>query len=138
MTSTERTEGAVLTGLIIIDEADLLIPHSQGTPLHKGPRDKRLNLLIPLKELPCPLGEAQGLGHEADLRAQTLLAVVAAQEVAVNQIAAQVMGLGLVQFSPLLHMPLLLLPLLFLTQMSRAGALELKYRICQSDPQTPV
>lgn len=128
----------MLTGLITIDEADLLIPHSQGTPLLNGPRDKRLNLLIPLKERHCPLGEAQGLGHEADPQVQTLLAVVAAQGVEVNQIAAQVMGLGLVPFSLQLHMPLLLLPLLFSTQMSRAEALELKFRICRSGQQTPV
>lgn len=118
------TEGAVLTGRIIIGEADLLIPHSQGTLLHSGPRDKHLNLLIPLKELPCHLEEAQDLGHKADLQALTRLAVVAAQEVAVNQTAAQVMGLGLVQFSHQLLMRLLLQLLSFLTQMSRAGALE--------------
>lgn len=117
------TEGAVWIGRIIIDEADPLIPHSQGTHLHNGPRDKRLNLLIPPKELPCPLEEAQGLGREVDLQAQILLAVVAAQEVAVNQIAAQVMALGLVRFNHRQHMHLLQL-LSFLTQMSRAEALE--------------
>lgn len=99
------TEVDVLIERIIIVEADHRIPHSrEDTLLHRGPRDKLLNLLIPLKEHRCPLKEARNLDPVADLQAQTLLAAVAAQEVAVNQIAAQVMNLGLVQFSHRLHM----------------------------------
>lgn len=68
---------------IIIVEADHRIPHSrEDTLLHRGPRDKLLNLLIPLKEHRCPLKEARNLDPVADLQAQTLLAAVAAQEVA--------------------------------------------------------
>uniref|UniRef100_A0AAV2M7E0 Uncharacterized protein n=1 Tax=Knipowitschia caucasica TaxID=637954 RepID=A0AAV2M7E0_KNICA len=72
VTSTEMTEDDALTGHITIDEADLLIPHSQDNLLHNGAEDRLLNLLIPLKDLPCHLDDAHGLGHIADLRVQIL------------------------------------------------------------------
>lgn len=113
-----------LTGLAATGEAGPLIPHSQGTSPLNGPWDKPLNLLIPQRERPCPLEEAHDLDHGADLQAQILLAAVAAQEVEVNQIAAQVMDPGRVLFSHQLHMFLLLQLQWYLTQMNHAGVLE--------------
>ena len=82
VTCTEMTEDDVLTELTIIGEADRLIPHSQGTLPHNGPRDKPPKPLIRLKELLCPLVEAHDLGPAADLQALILSAAPAARAVA--------------------------------------------------------
>lgn len=82
VTSTEMTEEEELTELTIIAEVDHLIPHNRDTLPHNGPRDKLPKLLIPLKELLCPLGEAHNLNPVADLQAQILSAARAAQEAA--------------------------------------------------------
>lgn len=137
VTYTEMTEDDELIEPIITAGADHLIPHSLGTLPHNGPRDKPPKLLIPQKELLCPLGEAHDLDHAADLQARILSAAPAARAVAVIPTAAQVMGHGHVLFSRQLHMHLLSL-LWCLTQKSRAEALELKCKTYQCAPQTQV
>ena len=62
--------------------ADHLIPHSQGTLHHNGPRDKPPKRLIPPKELLCPLGEVLDLDPAADLRALILSPAPAARAAA--------------------------------------------------------
>lgn len=79
---TEMTEDDVLIEPTITVEADHLTPHSQGTLPHNGPRDKPPKLLIPLKELLCPLGEAHDLDPAADLQALILSAAPAARAAA--------------------------------------------------------
>lgn len=123
VTYTEMTEDDVLIEPTITVGADHLIPHSQDTPPHNGPRDKLPKLLIPLKELLCPLGEARDLDPAADLPALTLSAAPAARVAAVIQTAAQVMVLGHALFSLLQHMHPLS-PQWCLTLMSHGGALE--------------
>lgn len=123
VTYTEMTEDDVLIEPTITVGADHLIPHSQDTLPHNGPRDKLPKLLIPLKELLCPLGEAHDLDPAADLPALTLSVAPAARVAAAIQTAVQVMVLGHALFSLLLHMHLLS-PLWCLTLMSHGGALE--------------
>lgn len=82
VTSTEMTEDDVLIELTITAEADHLIPPSQDTLPHNGPRDRPPKLPIPLKELLCPLGEAHVLNPAADLQALILSAAPAVQAVA--------------------------------------------------------
>lgn len=82
VTYTEMTEDDVLIELTITAGADRLILHSQGILPHNGPRDKPPKLLIPLKELLCPLGEARDLDPGADLRALILSAAPAARAAA--------------------------------------------------------
>lgn len=66
VTYTEMTEDDVLIEPTITAGADHLIPLRQGTHPHNGPRDKPPKLLIPLKELLCPLEEARDLDPGAD------------------------------------------------------------------------
>lgn len=82
VTCTEMTEDGVLIELIITVAAGHLIPHSQGTLPHNGPQDKTPKLLIPLKELLCPLGEARDLDPAVDPRALILSAAPAARAAA--------------------------------------------------------
>lgn len=82
VTCTEMTEDGVLIEPIITAGADHLIPHSQGTLPLNGPRGKPPKLLIPLKEPPCLLGEAQSLDLAAGLQALILSAVPAARAAA--------------------------------------------------------
>lgn len=82
VTYTEMTEDDVLIEPTITVGADHLIPHSPGTLPHNGPRDKPPKLLIPLKELLCPLGEAHDLDPTADLRALIRSAAPAARAAA--------------------------------------------------------
>lgn len=137
VTCTEMTEDGELIELTTTVEADHLIPLSQGIHPHNGPRDKPPKRLTRPKELPCPPGEARGLGLTADLRALILSAAQAARAVAVIQTAAQVMGRVLALFSRRLHM---LLPshLWGLTPMNHAEALELKCKTYPYAPQTQV
>lgn len=81
VTCTEMTEGDVPIEPIT-DEADRLIPRSQGNLRLKGPQGKPPKLLIPLKEPPYLPGEAQDRGPTADLQVLTLSAALAAQAVA--------------------------------------------------------
>lgn len=130
------TEDGGLIEPTITVGADRLIPHSQGTLPHNGPRDKPPKLLIPLKELLCPLGEVHDLDPAADLQALILSAAPAAPAAAAIQTAVQVMDLGHALFSRQLHMPLHLR--WDLTQMSLEEALELKCKTYQCAPQTRV
>lgn len=82
VTYTEMTEDDGLTEPTITVGADHLIPHSQGILLHNGPRDKPPKLLIPPKELLCPLGEVPDLDLAADLPALILSAAPAARAAA--------------------------------------------------------
>lgn len=91
VTCTEMTEGDVPIEPIT-DEADRLIPRSQGNLRLKGPQGKPPKLLIPLKEPPYLPGEAQDRGPAADLQVPTLSAALAAQ-------AAAGMKLDLCMFS---------------------------------------
>ncbi len=75
-------EDDVLIEPTITVGADHLIPHSQDTLPLNGPQDKLLKLLIPLKELLCPLGEDHDLDPAADLRALILSVAPAAQAAA--------------------------------------------------------
>lgn len=82
VTYTEMTEDDVSIEPTITVGAGHLIPHSQGTLPHSGPQDKPPKLLIPLKELLCPLGEVQDLDLVADLQALILSAAPAARAAA--------------------------------------------------------
>lgn len=82
VTCTEMTEGDVLIEPIITDEADPLIPRSRGSRHLNGPQDRPPKHLIPPKEPPYLLGEAQDRDLTADLQAPTLSAAPAAQAVA--------------------------------------------------------
>lgn len=82
VTYTEMTEGDVLIEPTITVGADHLIPHSRGTLPHNGPQDKPPKLLIPRKDLLCPLGEAHDLDPGADLQALILSAAPAARAAA--------------------------------------------------------
>lgn len=137
VTFTEMTEDDVLIEPIITVGVDHLIPHSQGTLPHNGPRGKPLKLLIPLKEPLCPLGEARDLDPAVDLQALILSAAPAARAAAAIQTAAQVMDLGHVLFSHPLHMHLLS-PLWGSILKSREEALELKCKTYQCAQQTQV
>lgn len=134
---TEMREDGGLIEPTITGGADHLIPHSRGTLLHNGPRDKPLKLLIPLKELLCPLGEVRDLDPTAGRRALILSAAPAALAAAVTQTAAQVMDHGHALFSRQLLTPLLSL-LWGSTRMSHAEALGLKCKTYQYAPQTQV
>lgn len=82
VTYTEMTGDGALTEPTIIVGADHLIPHSQGTLPHNGPRDKPPKLLIPLKEHLCPPEEDPDLGPGVDLRVPIQSAAPAAQAAA--------------------------------------------------------
>lgn len=137
VTCTEMTEDDVLIEHIITVGVDRLIPHSQGTLPHNGPRGKPPKLLIPLKEPLCPQGEARDLDPAVDPRAPILSAAPAAQAAEVIQIAAQVMDLEHVLFSRPLHTRLLS-PLWCSILKSRVEALELKCKTYQCAQQTQV
>lgn len=81
-THTEMTEDDVLIEPTITVGVDHLIPLRQGTHPHSGPRDKPPKLLIPLKELLCPLEEARDLDPGADLQALILSVALAARAAA--------------------------------------------------------
>lgn len=137
VTCTETTEDDALIEPTITAEADRLIPRSLGTLPHNGPRDKPPKLLIPPKELLCPLGEAHDPDHAADLQAPTLSAAPAARAAAAIPTAARAMGLGLVLSSRQPHTRLRR-PLWCSTQRSRAEASELKCKTYQYAPRTRV
>lgn len=137
VTCTEMTEDDVLIEHIITVGVDHLIPHSQGTLPHKGPRGKPPKLLIPLKEPLCPQGEAQDLDPAVDLRVLILSAAPAARAAEVIQTAAQVMDLEHVLFSHPLHTRLLS-PRWYSILKSHVEALELKCKTYQCAQQIQV